>query len=79
MHRPCGTSRGNQELANFFKFLNGLVFTRHVSKGDVRAFLVKVLSTALAKGTHHLGPTHAAHKEPEEPHDQRQGKDCGKS
>ena len=70
---------GNQELANFFKFLNGLVFTGHVSEGDVRAFLVKVLGAALAKGTHHLGSTHAAHKEPEEPHDQRQGKDCGKS
>ena len=70
---------GNQELANFFKFLNGLVFTGHVSKGNVRALLVKVLGAALAKGTHHLGSAHAAHEEPEEPHDQRQGKDCGKS
>ena len=70
---------GDQELANFFKFLNGLVFTGHVSKGDVRAFLVKFLGAALAKGTHHLGSTHTAHKEPEKPHDQRQGNDRGKS
>ena len=70
---------GNQELADFFKFLNGLVFTGHVSEGNVRAFLVKVLGSALAKGAHHLGSTHAAHEEPEKPHNQRQGKDRGKS
>ena len=71
----------NEELADFFEFFNGLIFTRNISESDIRTFLVKFLRAALAEGAHHPPATNSTHEEPEEAHDdeQRQDHDQGRT
>ena len=66
---------GCQELANLLEFFHGLVLTGDVREGDVRAFLVELLSARGRETAHHPRTRHGAHDEVERAHEDQQRDD----
>ncbi|CRH73599.1 Uncharacterised protein [Chlamydia trachomatis] len=67
--------RRSQELADFFEFFDGLVFSGNVSKRDVGAFLVKFFYLGLGESAHHPRAGQSGHQEPEGEHQDQDGDD----